>query len=173
APPPRPCLPALPAATIRSRARLCLAQAVSAVVAGRVEAMEPLLIDAERAQAATGEEPHEPSVGRALSVLANVPASIAFLRADTSRLRGDAAGAIAHDQQALSHLGEGDWLLRSQGRGDLGCGGWLGGGRGGGYWGTPSGPCRGGSPGVGRVAKATWRCGWPTIWGKSNAPKGA
>src|SRR4029450_7379996 len=125
APPPRPCLPALPAATIRSRARLCLAQAVSAVVAGRVEAMEPLLIDAERAQAATGEEPHQPSVGRALSVLANVPASIAFLRADTARLRGDAAGAIAHDQQALSHLGEGDWLLRSHVAWNLGVADWL------------------------------------------------
>jgi ATP/maltotriose-dependent transcriptional regulator MalT len=118
-------LSALPAATIRSRARLCIAQAVSAVVAGRVEAMEPLLIDAERAHAATGEEPHEPSVGRALSVLANVPASIAFLRADTARLRGDAAGAIAHDQQALSHLGEGDWLLRSHVAWNLGVADWL------------------------------------------------
>ena len=94
-------------------------------VAGRVEAMEPLLIDAERAHAATGEEPHEPSVGRALSVLANVPAGIAFLRADTARLRGDAAGAIAHDKQALSHLGEGDWLLRSHVAWNLGVADWL------------------------------------------------
>ncbi len=118
-------LSALPPATIRSRARLCLAQAVSAVVGGRVEAMEPLLIDAERAHAATGEEPHEPSVGRALSVLANVPASIAFLRADTARLRGDAASAVAYDRQALSHLGADDWLLRSHVAWNLGVVDWL------------------------------------------------
>jgi LuxR family maltose regulon positive regulatory protein len=60
-----------------------------------------------------------------LSVLANVPASIAFLRADTARLRGDAAGAIAYDQQALSHLGEGDWLLRSHVAWNLGVADWL------------------------------------------------
>jgi LuxR family maltose regulon positive regulatory protein len=83
------------------------------------------LIDAERAHAATGDEPHEPSVGRALSVLANVPASIAFLRADVARLRGDATSAIAYDQQALSHLGEGDWLLRSHVSWNLGVADWL------------------------------------------------
>jgi LuxR family maltose regulon positive regulatory protein len=81
-------LSALPAAAIRARPRLCLAQAVTAVIGGRVEAVEPLLAGAERAFATTGDEPHEPSVGRALSVLANVPASIAFLRAEVARLRG-------------------------------------------------------------------------------------
>jgi LuxR family transcriptional regulator, maltose regulon positive regulatory protein len=118
-------LAALPTETIHSRARLCLAQAVSAVVGSRLEAVEPLLADAERAVAATGDEPHEPSVGRALSVLANVPASIAFLRAELSRLRGDAARAVACDQQALRHLGEGDWLLRSQVAWNLAVADWL------------------------------------------------
>jgi LuxR family transcriptional regulator, maltose regulon positive regulatory protein len=120
-------LAALPTQTIRARARLCLAQAVAAVVAGRLELVEPLLADAERAFAATGEEPHEPSVGRPLSVLANVPASIAFLQADLARMRGDAAGAVAWDQQALTHLQEGDWLLRSQVAWNLGAADWLGG----------------------------------------------
>jgi LuxR family maltose regulon positive regulatory protein len=118
-------LAALPTETIRSRARLCLAQAISAIVAGRLEAVEPLAADAERAFATTGDEPHEPSVGRALSVLANVPASIAFLRADLARMRGDAARAVAYDQQALTHLGEGDWLLRSQVAWNLGAADWL------------------------------------------------
>jgi LuxR family maltose regulon positive regulatory protein len=118
-------LAALPTETIRSRARLCLAQAVSAIVAGRLEAVEPLAADAERAFAITGEEPHEPSVGRALSVLANVPASIAFLRADLARMRGDPARAVAFDQQALTHLGEGDWLLGSQVAWNLGAADWL------------------------------------------------
>jgi LuxR family transcriptional regulator, maltose regulon positive regulatory protein len=118
-------LSALPAGSIRVRARLCLAQAVTAVVGGRLEAVEPLLADAERAFAAVGDEPHEPSVGRALSVLANVPAAIAFLRADLARLRGDAARAVAYDQKALAHLGEDDWLLRSQVAWNLAAAHWL------------------------------------------------
>jgi ATP/maltotriose-dependent transcriptional regulator MalT len=118
-------LSALPAGSVRSRPRLCLAQAVSAVVGSRLEAVEPLLVDAERAFATTGEEPHEPSVGRALSVLANVPASVAFLRAELARLRGDAKRAVACDRQALAHLGEGDWLLRSQVAWNLAVADWL------------------------------------------------
>jgi LuxR family transcriptional regulator, maltose regulon positive regulatory protein len=118
-------LAALPAESIRSRARLCLAQAITALTGGRLEAVESLLVDAERAFAATGDEPHEPSGGRALSVLANVPALIAFLRAELSRLRGDAARAVAFDQQALRHLGEGDWLASSQVASNLAGADWL------------------------------------------------
>jgi LuxR family maltose regulon positive regulatory protein len=118
-------LAALPAETVRARARLCLAQAVTAVVGGRLEAVEPFLAAAERAFAATGEEPHQPSVGRALSVLANVPASIAFLHAELARFRGDPEGAVAFDRQALTHLGEGDWLLGSQVAWNLAVADWL------------------------------------------------
>src|SRR5215469_16781889 len=107
-------LSALPAAAVRARPRLCLAEAVAAIVGGRLEAVEPLVADAGRAFAAAGDEPHEPSVGRARSVLANVPAAIAFLRADLARWRGDPARAADLDAQALAHLGEEDWLLRSQ-----------------------------------------------------------
>jgi LuxR family transcriptional regulator, maltose regulon positive regulatory protein len=120
-------LAALPAEAVHARARLCLAQAVAAVVGSRLEAVEPLLVDAERALATTADEPHEPSVGRALSVLANVPASIAFLRAELARLRGDAARAVAFDRQALAHLGEEDWLLGSQVAWNLAVADWLGG----------------------------------------------
>jgi LuxR family maltose regulon positive regulatory protein len=118
-------LSALPAASVSARPRLCLTQAVAAVVSGRLEAVEPLLDRAEHAFAASGDEPHEPSVGRALSVLANVPASIAFLRADLARMRGDAARAVACDQQALTHLGEDDWLLRSHVAWNLAAAHWL------------------------------------------------
>jgi LuxR family transcriptional regulator, maltose regulon positive regulatory protein len=118
-------LAALPAESVRARARLCVAQAVSAIVGGRLEAVEPLLLDAERAFATSGDEPHEPSVGRARSVLANVPAGIAFLRADLARHRGDPARAVAFDQQALTHLDEGDWLLRSHVHWNLGVADWL------------------------------------------------
>jgi LuxR family maltose regulon positive regulatory protein len=95
------------------------------VVGSQVEAIEPLLAAAEDAAAATGEEQHEPSVGRAVSVLANVPASIAFLRAESARLRGDPDDALAFDQQALAHLGEQDWLLASQVRWNLGVADWM------------------------------------------------
>src|SRR5215471_6268177 len=116
---------ALPVESIRARARLCLAQAVTAIAGWRLEAVEPLLARAEREFAASGDEPHEPSVGRPLSVLANVPASIAHLRAELARLRGDAARAVACDQQALTHLSEDDWILRSMVAWNLGSVHWL------------------------------------------------
>src|SRR5215510_3101791 len=118
-------LSALPAAVVRSRARLCLAQAVFAHVGGRLEAVEPLLADAEGALAASGGEPYEPSAGRALSVLANVPAATAVLRAGLARMRGDAARAVACDRQALEHLGVEDRLLRTQVAWNLAAADWL------------------------------------------------
>jgi LuxR family maltose regulon positive regulatory protein len=118
-------LSALPAECVRARPRLCLVQAVTAVAGGRLEMVEPLLADAERAFAASGDEPHEPSVGRALSVLANVPGAIAVLRADLARLRGDAARAVSWDRQALARLGEEDWLLRSHVAWNLAAAHWL------------------------------------------------
>jgi LuxR family transcriptional regulator, maltose regulon positive regulatory protein len=120
-------LAALPAESVSSRARLCLAQAIAAVVGSQLEAVEPLLAAAERALATSGEEPHEPSVGRALSVLANVPASIAFLHAEVARLRGDAVRAVACDQQALKHLEKSDWLLGSHVAWNLAVADWLSG----------------------------------------------
>jgi ATP/maltotriose-dependent transcriptional regulator MalT len=118
-------LSALPVAAVRARPRLCLAQAVAAIVGGRLEAVEPLLASAEDAFAAAHEEPHEPSVGRARSVLANVPAAIAFLRADLARWRGDPARAVEFDRLALMHLGGEDWLLRSQVAWNLAGADWL------------------------------------------------
>jgi LuxR family transcriptional regulator, maltose regulon positive regulatory protein len=70
---------ALPADLVRARPRLCLAVASWANIAGRLEDVETLLDDAERAMAGA-DEPFEPSVGRELSILVNVPAAIAQLR---------------------------------------------------------------------------------------------
>ena len=58
-------LSTLPVEVQRARPRLCLAQGFNAVVSGQVEAIEPLLDDAERAFAATGSQPPEPPVGPA------------------------------------------------------------------------------------------------------------
>src|SRR6266566_687459 len=106
-------LSALPAESVRDRPRLCLAQAYGAAMGFQLEALEALLDDAERAFAVTGDEPYEDPTGRPVSVLANVPAGIAFLRASLARLRGDAALAAGYNRQALAQLGEDDWLMRS------------------------------------------------------------
>jgi ATP/maltotriose-dependent transcriptional regulator MalT len=107
-------LSALPAESVRDRPRLCLAQAYAAAQGFQVDALEALLDDAERALAVGGDEPYEPSLGppQGDSVLANVPAGIAFLRASLARLRGDAARAADYNRQALAQLGEDEWLMR-------------------------------------------------------------
>jgi LuxR family maltose regulon positive regulatory protein len=106
-------LSALPAESVRGRPRLCLAQAYGAAMGFEVEALEALLDDADRAFAVSGDEPYGDPAGRPVSVLANLPARIAFLRAVLARLRGDAALAAGYNRQALAHLGEDDWLMRS------------------------------------------------------------
>ena len=120
-------LSALPAASVRDRPRLCLAQAYGAVQGFQVEALEALLDDAERAFAASSDEPYEDPAGRPVSVLANVPAGIAFLRASLARLRGEAALAAGYNRQALAHLSEDEWLLRSFVRWSQAVADWLGG----------------------------------------------
>ena len=106
-------LSALPAESVRDRPRLCLAQAYGAAQGFQLEALEALLDDAERGFAVSGGEPYHDPAGRPASVLANVPAGIAFLRASLARLRGDAALAAGYNRQALAHLGEDDWFMRS------------------------------------------------------------
>jgi len=122
-------LSALPAESVRMRPRLCLAQAYGAAQGFQLEALEALVDDAERAAAVGGDEPYEPSLGppQGDSVLANVPAGIAFLRASLARLRGDAALAADYNRQALAHLGEDDWLMRSFVRWNRAVADWLGG----------------------------------------------
>jgi LuxR family transcriptional regulator, maltose regulon positive regulatory protein len=106
-------LSALPAQAVRDRPRLCLAQAYGAAMGCQTEALEALLDDAERAFAATGDEPYADPARRPVSVLANVPAGIAFLRALLARLRGDAAPAAGYNRQAQAELGEDEWLMRT------------------------------------------------------------
>jgi LuxR family maltose regulon positive regulatory protein len=118
-------LQALPTELVRSRPRLCLAQAYWALVGGRPEAVEPLLADAERAIAAVAEEPYEPSVGRAASLLANLPAAITLVRAMLARNYGDAERTTAFSRQALTQLGEEDWLLGHFARYYLAMADWL------------------------------------------------
>jgi ATP/maltotriose-dependent transcriptional regulator MalT len=91
----------------------------------QVEALEALLDEAERADAGSGGEPYHDPAGRPASVLANVPAGIAFLRAVLARLRGNAALAADLNRQALAQLGENDWLMRSFVRWNSAVADWL------------------------------------------------
>jgi LuxR family transcriptional regulator, maltose regulon positive regulatory protein len=120
-------LSALPAGPVRDRPRLCLAQAYGAAMGFQAEALESLLDDAGRALAVSGDQPYEASSGRLDSVLANVPAGIAFLRAVLARLRGDVALAAGCNRQAQAHLGSADRLLRAFVRWSLAGTDWLGG----------------------------------------------
>ena len=106
-------LTALPVELVRSRPRLCHAQAVWALLGGRMEEAERLLADAEAAFAAVGDEPYEPSVVKASSLCANLPANLALMRAEFARRRGDAEGMDAFGRKALAYLTEDDRALRS------------------------------------------------------------
>jgi ATP/maltotriose-dependent transcriptional regulator MalT len=120
-------LSALPAESVRDRPRLCLAQAYGAAQRFQVEALEALLDDTEHAFGVSGDEPYADPAGRPVSVLANVPAGIGYLRASLARLRGDAALAASYNGQALAQLGEDEWLLRSFVRWNQAVADWLGG----------------------------------------------
>ena len=89
--------------------------------------MDALLDAAERAAAGAAGEPFEPTVGRAASMLVNVPAYIAVDRSYLAQFRGDAEGTAAFAAQALAAIGEGERLLDSVARWQLAIAEWLGG----------------------------------------------
>ena len=143
-------LAALPAGLVGSRPRLLLAQARLALLSHRVEAAEVALDAAERALASApgvADEPFEPSVGRAASHLANVPAAIALGRTLLAVLHGDAERAITFGRRTLAELGEGEWLLASP---PTGTWAWPSGCAAGSQ--RPSARCRRASPRGGRPA---------------------
>jgi LuxR family maltose regulon positive regulatory protein len=115
----------LPAGLARSRPRLALAQAWMALVGGDVEAAGATLEAAEHAFAETGDEPFQPSVGRAASVLANVAAAIALGRSYLDVLHGDAEAAVASASRGLAALDAGEWVLHAVGQWMLALAEWL------------------------------------------------
>ena len=118
-------LETLPAELVRSRPRLLLVQTWIAQWAGEVEAAGPLLDAAEHAFATATDEAFEPSVGRAASLLANIPTAIALARAYLAHLRGDAEGTAAFAARARAEIGEGEWMLDSRIRWHVALAEWL------------------------------------------------
>jgi LuxR family maltose regulon positive regulatory protein len=115
----------LPQEVVRSRPRLALAQAIAALNSGRIQIVEPLLDHAERALAISPNETYEPSIGTQLSMLANVPASIALLRASLAGLRGDAEHTIELVHQAQAHLAKDEHGPHISGRWNLALADWM------------------------------------------------
>jgi LuxR family maltose regulon positive regulatory protein len=98
----------LPSRLVRSRPQLSLARAILALLGGRVDEVEPLLSDAERALATVEEAP----VDEAARGLANVPGTVAMLRGWLALQRGDVEPAIQFARLAIAHADEEDRYLR-------------------------------------------------------------
>jgi LuxR family maltose regulon positive regulatory protein len=118
-------LAALPQDVVRSRPRLALAQVIAAFNAGYLHAAEPLLKDAEQALATGLSEPYEPSVGKEMSMLVNVPVSIALLRASLATLQGDAERTTELVRWAQAHLHEDEQGPRISVRWNLAQADWM------------------------------------------------
>jgi LuxR family transcriptional regulator, maltose regulon positive regulatory protein len=118
-------LATLPAELVSSRPRLGLAQMWMVLLSGHIEAAGTALKAAKRASADAAEEPFEPSVGRAASLLANVPAATAVCQAWGAYLRGDADATATLASQGRSKLGGDDKLLNSVSQLELALADWL------------------------------------------------
>ncbi len=101
-------LAALPHRMVRSKPRLALVQAIAAFNAGNLRAAEPFLDEAEQAPTEALNEPYEPTISRELSMLTNIPASIALLRAALASLQGDAEATARLARSAQNYLVEGE-----------------------------------------------------------------
>ncbi len=117
----------LPDGLVRSRPRLLLAQAVPAAVGGRLAEADQLIEAAEQAYASTGDEPFEPTIGPAGSLLVNVPALLALTRGYLTQLHGDASGTAEFGARALAASEPDQWIVRSVAQGQLAVAGWLNG----------------------------------------------
>jgi LuxR family maltose regulon positive regulatory protein len=105
-------LDALPDEVVRSQPWLCIAHAWMLGFTGQLDAVEPLLRDAEKAAAAYDGSPEGPR-----SVLSNgeghrIRGHIAGIRALVAGMRGDALQAVERAREALEHLPADDLLTR-------------------------------------------------------------
>ena len=121
-------LEALPEDLVRSRPRLLVAYAIAALFGGRLDEVEPLLLDAERALGGSVEASQASSEElEAMGWLADVPSCVATVRGDLARMRGDASRAIRLSRQALARLPKDSPYLSSKATWNLGISYWMGG----------------------------------------------
>jgi LuxR family maltose regulon positive regulatory protein len=108
-------LAALPAEVVQSRPRLCAVRAIQAAIGGQAGALQRWLDTAERAQAAAGGPSTAgpvPAGWAAGSPTVDMPGTVAVLRADLARLRGDAECAMRLMREVLGRLPAGERVLR-------------------------------------------------------------
>jgi LuxR family transcriptional regulator, maltose regulon positive regulatory protein len=106
-------LAALPTEVARCRPWLCLALAQRAAMAGRLDEVERLLADAERAHAGRADATREPPVGATVRLADDVPSMIALLRASIARVYGDAEPATRFAKQSLAVLAGDDRMAHA------------------------------------------------------------
>ncbi|HEY2237187.1 MAG TPA: LuxR C-terminal-related transcriptional regulator [Streptosporangiaceae bacterium] len=116
---------ALSADLMRSRPRLLLAQAQLAAASGHVDEVERAADGAEQAAGEPDDEPFEPTVGQADSMLMNIPGQVALERCYLAQLRGDAEATADFAAQVLACSGTDEWVLTSTARGFLAVAEWL------------------------------------------------
>ncbi|MBA2712878.1 MAG: AAA family ATPase [Rubrobacteraceae bacterium] len=122
-------LKALPEELVHTRPRLSVAHAIASLFGGRLDDVEPLLRDAERALGCRPPRASsiEPEESEAIGWLADVPDCVAIIRGDLARMRGEAPLAITLSRQALAHLPEDSPYLRSKAMWNLGISSWMSG----------------------------------------------
>ena len=118
-------LAVMPAEVVRTRPRLLVIRAFLALLGGRLDEAEELLAGAESSLEVVTEEPFEPSVGRARSMVANLPAAVAVLHTQVARLRGDPDRAIASSRTATAALTGADRALGAVADWQLAVAWWL------------------------------------------------
>lgn len=117
-------LAALPEEAVRSRPRLGVIMAVSALNAGRLEVVERLLIATEAGIGDRREVPRGPA-SRLGSATENLPAAIANLRATMALIRGEPDRASALAQEALQRIPAGEHGPKLSSQWNLAIAGWM------------------------------------------------
>jgi ATP/maltotriose-dependent transcriptional regulator MalT len=113
-------LAGLPGEQVRARPRLCALRAVQAIGAGQAGELEHWL---DAAEAALASEPAEETAGE--QPAADLPETLASLRADLARLRGDAGTTSRLAKQLLARRSTGE--VRFHARWNLARASWLNG----------------------------------------------
>jgi LuxR family maltose regulon positive regulatory protein len=117
-------LSALPAELARSRPRVCLVRAFMALTGGDLAAAQAALAALGHA-ARQVDESFEPSVGRAASLIANVPAAAAIAHAWLAYLHGAGETMATFAEQARTELHDDEWMLNSIYRLNVALADWL------------------------------------------------